>query len=372
MTTTDVACLLVTMLLGVGCGGAVEALQQTHAILASQPVVLSADQAEARFGRCIDGAGDVNGDGYDDLIIGSPYYDAGSPFEGRAWVFLGGPTGPEQTPVWVTESNQAQARWGRLVAGAGDVNADGYDDVLVGAHFWSGSQSLNGLVSVFHGGPGGLDASPDWSVEGQTEAAGLGWSADGVGDLNGDGYDDVALGAWQERVAGHSSGAVHVWYGSASGLTPGIPDWTTQATTPGDQLGASVRGAGDVNGDGYADVIAGAPGRAAEERATCGLAAPPAWRTPPAGARPDRAGHPMAGQCHPLGTSTQTGTRTSLSGSQHGQAPMATRGGRSSTSAVQRVRPWSRIGSGPARSPPFRSGSPLAPPGTSMTMATTM
>ena len=90
-------------------------------------------QGFAHFGYSIDTAGDVNGDGYSDVIVGAPDYDNGEEEEGRAYVYYGSPGGPSLDPAWVEESDHEENRFGAAVATAGDVNGDGYADVVVGA-----------------------------------------------------------------------------------------------------------------------------------------------------------------------------------------------------------------------------------------------
>jgi hypothetical protein len=100
-------------------------------------VRIEGDQSFARLGISVASAGDVNGDGYGDVIVGAWFHDYGESNEGAAFLFVGGPLGIDATSLADAakrlESNQVNARFGSTVAGAGDVNHDGYDDVLVGA-----------------------------------------------------------------------------------------------------------------------------------------------------------------------------------------------------------------------------------------------
>ncbi len=92
------------------------------------------DQASAIFGASVASAGDVNGDGFGDVIVGAPNYDNGQTNEGRAFVYLGSGTGLQTYAAWAAESDQAEARFAYSVASAGDVNGDGFGDVIVGAY----------------------------------------------------------------------------------------------------------------------------------------------------------------------------------------------------------------------------------------------
>jgi hypothetical protein len=189
-------------------------------------------------------AGDVNGDGYDDLIVGAPGFDNGQVDEGRALLFLGSAGGLAPTPAWTAESDVTGAFFGYSVASAGDVNGDGYDDVIVGSPYYG-----SGWVDVFRGGPTGLEASPSWWAWSPYGVAGFGWSVHGAGDVNGDGYDDV--------IVGTRGGEAYVYHGGPANLTVGVR-WRGTSPQPGIYYGETVAGAGDVNGDGYDDVIVGA------------------------------------------------------------------------------------------------------------------
>ena len=196
---------------------------------------ITAPAGVTRFGASVSSAGDVNGDGYSDVLVGAP----GS---NRAFLYYGTATGVNTaTPVSLNPSGSA-SNFGVSVAGLGDVNADGYADVAVGTDGAS-------IVYVWYGGGAGLGATPT-GISAPSGANGFGRAVAGAGDVNGDGYPDAIVGAYNSATA-------YVFLGGATGLT------TTPAATlsgGGSQFGIAVDGAGDTNGDGYGDVVVGAPG----------------------------------------------------------------------------------------------------------------
>jgi hypothetical protein len=102
------------------------------------------DQAGALFGNSVASAGDVNGDGYGDVIVGAFGFDNGQTDEGRAFLYFGSAMGLSTTPAWTAESDQASAAFGVSVASAGDVNGDGYGDVIVGEPGFGNGQTGEG------------------------------------------------------------------------------------------------------------------------------------------------------------------------------------------------------------------------------------
>ncbi len=215
------------------------------------------DQSMALFGRAVGTAGDVNGDGYADVIVGARNYDGDETNEGRAFVYQGSATGLSTTADWIAEGNQASAAFGVSVGTAGDVNGDGYADVIIGAHFYDNGQTNEGRVYVYHGSATGLGTTVDWTSESDDPNAYFGWSANTAGDVNGDGYADIVVGAFLYDGGEQDEGLAHVYYGSITGLNT-TADWTVESDQIGAALGTAVGTAGDVNGDGYSDIIVGA------------------------------------------------------------------------------------------------------------------
>ena len=222
-----------------------------------------ANQAGAKFGISVACAGDVNGDGYSDVIIGADSYDDGpNMFEGRAFVHYGSATGisatPDSTP---DDANQQEANFGVSVASAGDVNGDGYSDVIIGASFYNGPTTgitNEGAAYIYHGSATGLAASPNIRLLGSQSLSDFGYSVAGAGDVNGDGFSDVIIGAdLYDSPSLVDVGRAYVYYGSVTGI-PSSAGNIFDCDQTDAYFGYSVAGAGDVNGDGYNDVIVGA------------------------------------------------------------------------------------------------------------------
>jgi hypothetical protein len=244
------------------------------------------DQTDAWFGYSVGTAGDVNGDGFSDVIVGAWHYGNGESQEGRAFVYLGSAAGLSASPSWIAESNQLGAHFGISVGTAGDVNGDGFSDVIVGAWHYGNGENHEGRAFVYHGSATGLATSPAWTAEGNQDAAYFGISVASAGDVNGDGFSDVVVGAYGYDNGQVQEGRAFAYHGSATGLGASAA-WTAESDVVGSYYGVSVATAGDVNGDGYSDVIVGgyqyANGEAAEGRAdvyhgsAAGLASVAAW-----------------------------------------------------------------------------------------------
>lgn len=227
------------------------------------------------FGISSNLAGDVNGDGFQDLIVGSSYsIKTGN--GGTASVFYGQKGGFDKTSAWTYPGDLPLGWLGKSVASAGDVNGDGFDDVIVGWPGWEWDEygeywpfADYGAALLFYGSKNGLSQRPGWIVY-YDEArspwvtnpalAKFGWAVSGVGDVNHDGYDDFAVGApdWNDPSDNKVRGAIFVFYGSARGPSR-EPNWQTRGFIDWGRLGFSFARLGDVNQDGYEDFASGAP-----------------------------------------------------------------------------------------------------------------
>ena len=217
-------------------------------------VELSGEAVSDYFGFSVSAAGDVNGDGYDDVIAGAPGNDAGGTDAGRAYLFFGGP-GMDTTADVVLSGSASGDNFGWSVSGAGDQNGDGYDDVVVGAPYNDSGGADSGRAYLFFGASG-MDGTADVVLTGAGKYDYFGDAVSGAGDVNGDGYDDVVIGAYGNNSGGSYAGRAYVYLGGAA--LDGTADVVLTGEAKGDSFGDAVSDAGDVNADGYDDVIVGA------------------------------------------------------------------------------------------------------------------
>lgn len=202
----------------------------------------------------------MNGDGYSDVIVGAYAFDNGQSDEGRAFVYHGSASGLSASANWTVESDQASANFGWSVSTAGDVNGDGYSDVIAGAFSFSNGQAYEGRAFVYHGSTSGLSATDNWTAESNQGSAYFGWSVSTAGDVNGDGYSDVIVGAYQFSNRQTYEGRAFVYYGNGgTGLRS-----TVQQYKPGSGNIISSGGLSGTNGQARLNIFGRSPfGRAA-------------------------------------------------------------------------------------------------------------
>lgn len=234
-------------------------------------------------GFAVGGAGDVNGDGLSDIVVGAYGHDTAGDGAGRGYVVFGKASASAVllTDVAAGQGGAAfdgQAAYDRAafaIAGAGDVNGDGFCDVVIGAPLADAGSEDSGRAYVVFGGPGMTSGSLDtvaagtsgFTLDGTQGRDYAGTSVERAGDVDADGLDDVLVGAPGSNPHGGDSGRAYVIFGDPSpqsqnllSFSLGDGGFSLDGEAGDDYNGFSVAPAGDVNGDGHADVITGARG----------------------------------------------------------------------------------------------------------------
>nr|WP_248285318.1 FG-GAP-like repeat-containing protein [Alteriqipengyuania abyssalis] len=272
-------------------------------LTSAQGFIIQGDTNYNLAGSAVSNAGDINGDGFDDLIVGAPQGSDGGSYAGEAYVIFGSASGfgtsvggrqvidlttLTSAQGFIIQGDAASDAAGVSVSSAGDINGDGYEDLIVGAKAGDDGGSYAGEAYVIFGSASGfgtdvggrqvidltsLSSAQGFIIQGDAAGDAAGFAVSNLGDVNGDGYDDMAVGALFGDDGGNGAGESYVVFGSASGfgtdvngrqvidlsnLTP-AQGFIVQGDAVGDRSGMALSNAGDINGDGYDDFIVGTP-----------------------------------------------------------------------------------------------------------------
>jgi hypothetical protein len=249
---------------------------------------IDGENAGDHAGISVSGAGDINGDGFRDLIIGARNSDTNGEYSGASYVVFGKAGGfsaslrlssLDGTIGFKINGEAAGDHFGNAVSGAGDVNGDGFDDLIIGAPYARPNGNGSGASYIVFGGNGGfaaslnlssLNGSNGFKISGEAAYDHLGGSVSNAGDINGDEFGDIIVGARGASPApfGIYAGAGYVIFGKGSGFSASLDltsldggkGYTIRGPSSGYALGSSVAGPGDINGDGFDDLLVGAFG----------------------------------------------------------------------------------------------------------------
>lgn len=234
--------------------GRVGSVMGTRASAGWEFVVGARDRAtDTQWGTLMD----VNGDGFGDVVAGDSG-QATSAWGGAWFVYLGSAMGPADMATVSVVDPQSSVGGDASVASAGDINGDGYGDAVLGAaNGLNAMRVATGSVTVLLGSAAGGSVS---AAQLFGEAAGdwFGASVAAVGDINGDGYGDIAVGAPHASAPASEAGKVYVFLGSAAGVAP-TPALVLSGTRPMGHFGLALTGAHDVNGDRLPELLVAAP-----------------------------------------------------------------------------------------------------------------
>jgi len=244
----------------------------------SNGFVINGSSAYDFSGNSVSAAGDINGDGIDDLVIGAPGSTSGAAYSGTSYVVFGSDQAWASTldlpsldgsNGFVINGVSAYDESGTSVSAAGDINGDGIDDLIIGAPYagagagyvvFGSDQAFASTLDL-----SGLNGSNGFMIDGVDVGDSLGGSVSAAGDINGDGIDDVIISAIFAGTVGNYTGASYVVFGSdqawastldLSGLN-GSNGFVINGVSAGDESGTSVSAAGDINVDGFDDLIIG-------------------------------------------------------------------------------------------------------------------
>jgi hypothetical protein len=208
-------------------------------------VILNGENSYDSFGISVSKAGDVNNDGFDDVVVGAYGYEPG----GRAYVYFGGNNMNTTADVIIDPVENTGDQFGLDVTNAGDLNNDGFDDIVIIDLNYTNGNNYDMLVYVYYGGSN-MDATVDLTFNEESSVVST-RSVSTAGDVNNDGFDDLIIGERNNTI-----GNAYIYYGGSSMNT--VADITLTGETTNDEYGAAVSTAGDVNNDGFDDVVVGA------------------------------------------------------------------------------------------------------------------